>query len=76
MEVKKDNGRELLKELSRYLIVDKCMACECLHAALMQLRLEHPELAGGINRFAEEKLHSCLGCDPCPPADLWKKYDT
>jgi hypothetical protein len=25
----------------------------------------------GIER---ERVHSCLGCDPCPPADLFAQY--
>lgn len=72
--MKKEKTEEYLKEFSRYLEVEKCIECECLQGALVQLKLDWPELAEEVDRLISKEFHSCLGCEPCPPAELWTEY--
>ena len=50
-----------------------CSTCECLQGYLAQLQLLATDDAAALVaplRVARTEMHSCLGCDPCPPGDL------
>ena len=56
---------------------DECMTCECFLGYVTRLRIDSDKDSHEI--FAEyqverNNVHSCLGCDPCPPGDLYAKY--
>lgn len=54
-----------------------CLTCECFLGYAAQIGIDAGEdleslLAEmGIDR---KHTHSCLGCEPCPPADLFAEY--
>ena len=56
---------------------DACLTCECFLGYATQLRVDAD--AGGRELVAKyqtdlKSTHSCLGCDPCPPGDLYAEY--
>ena len=56
---------------------DDCRTCECFLGYAAQLRSDAG--AGGRELVSSyqvdpESMHSCLGCDPCPPGDLYAEY--
>ena len=56
---------------------DACLTCECFLGYIMQLHLDAD--ADGRELLARyqvdrNSMHSCLGCDPCPPGDLYALY--
>jgi len=56
---------------------DACLTCECFLGYAAQLRLDANvtgrELVSGY-QVDPLSIHSCLGCDPCPPGDLYAEY--
>ena len=71
---------ETWKALQPFLGVDKCVDCECLQAGLTELVMalealpaepERDKLLTAVRQAQDlSKLHGCLGCDPCEPADI------
>ena len=56
---------------------EACRECECFLGYVARLKVD----AGGEGKdlFAayqieRSRIHSCLGCDPCPPGDLFAEY--
>jgi hypothetical protein len=72
--MKKQIAEELLIDLTEYWAIEKCRGCECLQGVLTQLGLDFPDLNEQIGKLTTNKLHKCLGCEPCPPAEAWVKY--
>jgi hypothetical protein len=63
--------------LVRSLPRDECRSCECFLGLLTQLAIDGRENAGRLVAqygCKTESVHSCLGCDPCPPADVLAEY--
>ena len=56
---------------------DACLTCECFLGYATQLRVDADaagrELAAGY-RVDPGSVHGCLGCDPCPPGDMYAEY--
>ena len=62
----------------------KCVGCECLQSALMELCLGLEDLAPGDERqrllsaitgaMAVQDRHGCLGCEPCTTGDILVAY--
>ncbi len=70
---------ETWRALQPVLAQDKCAGCECLRAALVELKLALTELPEGgqtdLGAHVEAALeqgepHACLGCDPCHPGGI------
>ena len=71
---------ETWKGLQPFLGVDKCVDCECLQAGLTEIVMAlevlpaepvRDKLLITIRRALDlSKLHGCLGCEPCEPADI------
>ncbi|MGB7875872.1 MAG: hypothetical protein WBL25_15935 [Anaerolineales bacterium] len=56
---------------------DECLTCECFLGYVMRLRLDSDEHGREIvanYQVEKQNIHSCLGCDPCLPADLYTEY--
>lgn len=72
-------NKEVIKKELAYLktfsCIDKCEKCECLHGALAKLYTEckDHELKNEIKQMISKDLHSCLGCEYCPPAEIFVK---
>lgn len=56
---------------------DDCYTCECFLGYLFRLELDSEpafkEIAAEF-KPPRELMHSCMGCDPCPPADHFAAY--
>ncbi len=69
--------QEIIKELENSIMRPECLTCDCFGGLLTQLELDCPEdVRDLINRLktSAEKMHGCLGCDPCPPGGLFAQY--
>lgn len=56
---------------------DECETCECFLGYVTQLTMESDESSRQLlDKFKSnrEDIHSCLGCDPCPPGDHYAQY--
>jgi len=54
-----------------------CLTCECFLGYVVRLRVDSEETSRDLIReYQVERncIHSCLGCDPCPPGDLYAAY--
>lgn len=54
-----------------------CWTCECFLGYVTQLEIDadqprHPFFQD--YRPPRGQVHSCLGCDPCPPGDHYAQY--
>jgi len=68
---------ELFERLRPWLSDERCCTCDCLQGALVQLELDGGENAGRLveaHKVPSERMHPCLGCDPCPPGETWAGY--
>lgn len=67
----------LLTELKASLTRPECRTCECFQGFLAQLEGDCEPAALPLIQsmeVADAQLHACLGCDPCPPADVYTRY--
>jgi hypothetical protein len=72
--------RETWNALQPFVRQEKCAGCECLHGALVELRMALEETLTGSDQATLLSLvrgamgrgepHACLGCEPCTPGDL------
>ncbi len=54
-----------------------CPTCECFLGYLAQLRIDSDPADKDLFvpfKVRREDMHKCLGCDPCPPGDLYAEY--
>ena len=75
---------ETWRALLPFVRVEQCAHCECLQAALVELRLSLDELPPGPERDAllatvgramqGGASHACLGCQPCNPGDILANF--
>jgi hypothetical protein len=56
---------------------DACLTCECFLGYVTRLRVDADEASRDLTgkyQVERKSVHSCLGCDPCPPGDLYAEY--
>jgi len=56
---------------------DACLTCECFLGFVTRLHVDTDETSQDLireYRVERKSMHSCLGCDPCPPGDLYAEY--
>lgn len=54
-----------------------CNSCECFHGYIAQLRIDSDSADKDLftpYKVNRAEMHHCLGCDPCPPGDLYAEY--
>jgi len=67
-------ARNLVEKLKISMVRDECRDCECLQGVLVQIEIEAAEdvtVGAGPLKIPPAQMHSCLGCDPCPPAEIF-----
>ncbi len=73
----KSETARILRKLKESAPLEECLTCECFQGLIAQLEVDAPfdisELAASL-QVADSDLHKCLGCDPCPPADVYTEY--
>ncbi len=76
-QITKNEIKILLKRLKQSVIKKECATCECFQGFIAQLEVDSCEDISDLVDLIcvpDEKLHKCLGCNPCPPADLYTEY--
>jgi hypothetical protein len=66
-----------LATLREAMILEECLTCECMQGFLTQLEIDAAEEVTELTtsfKVTRAEMHPCLGCDPCPPADLFAEY--
>ena len=69
--------QEIVKELENSIIRPECLTCDCFQGLLTQLELDCPEDVHDLIsclKTPTEKMHGCLGCEPCPGGALFAQY--
>ena len=69
--------QEIVKELENSVARLECLTCDCFQGLLTQLELDCPEDISDLTsrlKTSTEKMHGCLGCDPCPGGELFAQY--
>lgn len=54
-----------------------CLTCECFLGYVTRLQLDSDETSRDLTgeyKVERNSIHNCLGCDPCPPGDLYAEY--
>lgn len=67
----------LLKQAEDSFPHGACNTCECFLGYLAQLRIDADPADKDLFlpfKIRREDMHHCLGCDPCPPGDLYAEY--
>lgn len=70
----RDDVQRLLAQLEESITRPECRTCDCLQGYLTQLELDADDDVSDLTvplKVARDRLHGCLGCDPCPPAVLY-----
>ena len=73
----KNQVREIVKDLENSIIRPECLTCDCFQGLLTQLELDCSEEISDLTTHLKaptEKMHWCLGCDPCPGGALFAQY--
>jgi hypothetical protein len=69
--------KALLARLKESVEKEECWSCDCLQGLLTQIELD---ATGDITHLTapfvvpNEKMHPCLGCEPCPPGAIFADY--
>jgi len=67
----------LLKDAEESFPHGECSTCECFLGYVAQLRIDSDaqcKEAFVPFKVKREDIHNCLGCDPCPPGNLYAEY--
>ena len=55
----------------------ECLTCECFLGLAAQLKVDaQPDAKEAVSKYqvGRERVHACLGCDPCPPGERYVLY--
>jgi hypothetical protein len=69
--------RDLISSAVESFPLEQCDTCECFLGYVAQLEMDSDASSRQYLRgFAKDRveIHSCLGCDPCPPSDHFARY--
>ena len=72
-----DHVAHMATVLAQSMASPQCRTCECLQGFLTRLMVDADETIAELLcrwRVAPADMHSCCGCDPCPPAALFVDY--
>ena len=76
-KLSRDKTQILLREAEESFPHDLCNTCECFLGYLAQLRIDSDPADKDLFvpfKVKREDMHKCLGCEPCPPGDLYARY--
>ena len=69
--------KNLIKKTEEAFRHEECATCECYLGYLTQLEIDADSEGRHFLRDFKppmNQIHSCLGCDPCPPGILHTDY--
>lgn len=73
----RDEIQALLQAAEDSFPYGECATCECFLGYIAQLRIDSDPADKDLFapfKFRREDMHKCLGCNPCPPGDLYAEY--
>jgi hypothetical protein len=73
----RDELQALLTQAEDSFPHDLCNTCECFLGYLAQLRIDSDPADKDLFvpfKVDRKDMHKCIGCDPCPPGDLYAEY--
>jgi hypothetical protein len=77
MSLTRNQVAGMIEELRGRVRHEPCWTCDCLQGFLTQLELDAEEdvsdLTGPL-KIDRGQMHGCLGCDPCPPGEVYSDY--
>ena len=77
MKLSIDQIKELITKAEYSIRHEECTTCECYLVYITQLEIDADQ-EGQIHLKEYypplDKVHACLGCDPCPPGILYTEY--
>ncbi len=77
MALSRTQVQAVLERLQRVVRHDPCWSCDCLQGLLTQLELDAGEDVTDLTarlKVPRDRMHGCLGCDPCPPGAVYADY--
>jgi hypothetical protein len=77
MPLTKSDVATHVRETTESLPREACNTCDCFQGFLIQLELDSMEDVSNVTaswKVANEEMHGCLGCTPCPPGAAFAKY--
>jgi hypothetical protein len=69
--------KNILKDLKELVPRNECWFCDCFQGFLTQLELD---ARNDVTELTDplivpiSQMHGDLGCDPCPPGEMFSKY--
>jgi hypothetical protein len=76
-KLQRDEIQTLLQAAEDSFPHGECNTCECLLGYVAQLRVDSDSESRDLfipYKVDRTNIHHCLGCDPCPPGDLYAGY--
>ena len=73
----KGDVEALLARLDNAVTRRECRSCECLQGFFAQMALDAEEDAKRLpaqRQVMPKRMHACLGCEPCRPAEIFAEY--
>jgi hypothetical protein len=77
LKLGQDEVQTLLQAAEDSFPHEECNTCECFLGYITQLRLDSDSACRDLfipYKIDRASIHGCLGCDPCPPGDLYAEY--
>ena len=77
MAATEEKTEGIFARLRAAMLPESCWTCDVLHGVLADLQLDAREDIESVTEsmtFPADPTHGCLGCDPCPPADLHAEH--
>ena len=76
-KLQRDEVQTLLQTAKNSFPHGTCSTCECFLGYLAQLRIDSDPVSKDLFtpfKVDHKDMHNCLGCEPCPPGDLYAGY--
>ncbi|MFP3937144.1 MAG: hypothetical protein ACLFVW_02290 [Phycisphaerae bacterium] len=77
MGLSRENVSDLLQQLRGAMRHRACWTCDCFQGFLRQLEMDADEDVSDLMdplKVSADEVHGCLGCDPCPPGEVYTEY--
>lgn len=77
MDLSREEVAAIIETLRKAVRHEPCWSCDCLQGLLTQLELDAAEDVSGLTgplKVDRGRMHGCLGCDPCPPGEVYASF--
>ncbi|MDY7010821.1 MAG: hypothetical protein SVV80_08730 [Planctomycetota bacterium] len=77
MDLSRKDVIDIVKRLREAIRYKQCLTYDCLQGLLTQLEIDAQEDVSDIIeplKVPPDRMHGCLGCEPCPPGEVYADY--